>query len=879
MKLKLILRPELVEQLDQGLRYPLVLMIAPAGSGKSVLLEQWRAQFIAASNDHAVISIQIKAIHNEGDILFRELFEALKDLAGLWEAPFFNLFKNDQLVDPDNFIAVFCQALKNVESNLCLIFDDFHLVNDSRIHSTIATMISRLPGNVTLLISSRHYPLFSVARLKMEGLVLTLDGNDLKLNKDDLNQLNKSLGINNMPNEQMFRLIELTDGWLVGAKLALLAYEKSGPAALDTFTGSQPELLDYFAYEVLNKLRPSLRKFVLITAFCDSFNQMLCESIMQLDYTAAKLEAVRMQALFLSEDPNMPGWYRYHPLLREFLVKRLEIEEGQDYIYQLHAKAAVFFFDQGLLSRSIHHARESDRHTLYIQTLTQSCEMWLRRGDLLPMIEQLDEITDEELFEHSDLLIYKLFALSFSRRFNQAAYYLEALNKVRPASRLNKLVHYQYFFEHFLLLFQNEAEIQKHVTQDRSELKDFPTDITAFLKILDAYTLMCNGQLNQAFRMANEARAVLREISHDFFESFATPIIILCDRYLGRGVEAVTHMQQTFAPIREAKRTHCWINIATGTMVVEYEQNQLDKARQLNQELTPIIHRACATDAVAMVYMYGSRILHLQGYSAKAQRFLAQLERILLLGDYRRFASQVVHEKMRQAYSDGLHAECEAICKQYHLVSFGKQADTFASDHYEEWRERNTLALAYYLLSKSKFSQADELLGRLAEHLDALGIRTRALTARCNQSVIALRQGKHFKAMQSLKRNIKRYGLVCFSRSVFDEAPGLETLFAHALGEQTIELPALFLGLFGDLVKPENADEKQVQAHAILTQKELDIFELLAAGLNNTEISEQSGIALTTTKWHLKNIYNKLGVENRGAAMCLAHSMEATKGC
>ena len=84
-------------------------------------------------------------------------------------------------------------------------------------------------------------------------------------------------------------------------------------------------------------------------------------------------------------------------------------------------------------------------------------------------------------------------------------------------------------------------------------------------------------------------------------------------------------------------------------------------------------------------------------------------------------------------------------------------------------------------------------------------------------------------------------------------------------------MPVTFAEIFTDLLQAGSREGGSIKPEKILTSKELEIFELLAAGLTNADISKQSGIALSTTKWHLKNIYTKLSVANRSGAMMIAH--------
>lgn len=864
-----IVRQNLIDLLYRGCEYSLILSIAPAGSGKSILLEQFSNHLAKVSPSTLVLMFDISERHDDksGSCLFAQLFKAIKRIAPLWDEPYFNLFKDDREVETELLIDVFRQALTQLDFPLVIVFDDFHNLSSGQVQHTLEKLIYALPSHVTVVISSRYYPALSLTRMKTDGIALVIDSNDFKLSEDDLERLNKAIGAPQLDASQVVAVLQQTEGWFVGTKLALLALDKSNGTPMTVFNGSRSELLDYLGHEVIHRLSPGLKTFVLLTSVCQSFNRELCENAFGLDYGSAKLEEVRMQDLFLGADPNRQGWYRYHPLLREFLLKILEQENGIEYIQQLHLKASEFYLSIGDKTEAIYHARLSADQNYYLQILTQVCSDWFKEGDLEPIVRSLNDVSDELLNTHTSLLLYKLYALSFTRCFNQAAYYLEILKDIARCDSNTELTSYCRFFERILAVFQNDSEVEKYTLRKTKRQANTPVMVDAFNKLLDAYLLMCHGQLNEAFRVANDVLPSLQRMSHKFFESFATPIIILCDRNLGRGIEAVQETSKAFNPIRHGKKTPRWINLATAMMVVDYEQNQLDEAWKLGTELVPLVNHSCATEAVAMAYLYSSRLMHIEGDGAKAGRLLEQLERILSLGDYQRFCSQVIQEKIRQALVDAKQNECDLIFERYGLSEFMVKGEVQSSRHYEERRERLVLAAVYWLIAKTRYKQAIELLEELADALDLLGIKSRALVARSNCISIVFRQGHVESAIHSLTKLIERYGLVCFSRSVFDEAPGLADVFKAGIDLDKIKLPSLFRETFDSLLGTQRLSSHDVSLKHLLTGKEFEIFELLRSGITNESISQQSGIALSTTKWHLKNIYTKLGVSNRTEAV------------
>ncbi len=141
--------------------------------------------------------------------------------------------------------------------------------------------------------------------------------------------------------------------------------------------------------------------------------------------------------------------------------------------------------------------------------------------------------------------------------------------------------------------------------------------------------------------------------------------------------------------------------------------------------------------------------------------------------------------------------------------------------------------------------------------------------ALANLAVLQQLRGDPCQAVHILYRLIDSHGLASLNRIAYDEAPGLAALVQRAIEQQQLLLPESYLQLFQDVLQPPAtpAPPPAAPVPLSLTGKELEILALLREGLSNQDISQRTGIALSTTKWHLKNIFAKLGVSNRTAAI------------
>lgn len=867
--MKAISRLNLNKLLDKGLTYPLVLIVAAPGSGKSTFLNQWISSYSTQSDkDLKVIHFEAAAKFNVGDSLFEHIFDHLTSITPLWEASFFKLFKTDQEADKDTLIDIFIQGFNQIPHPIAIAIDDFHYITSKRIIDIFNSLINRLPPHITFILSSRKYPDLSISKFKLEERVLIIDDNDLKLDEEELSILNQLLCDSKIDEHRLQSLLTQTEGWFVGIKLALLAYTKDGDKALEGFSGTQPELLNYFAHEVVSKLEPKLKEFVLSTSICSSFNQELCDAINETD-NAFKLEQLTQHQLLITKDHNQTNWFRFHPLLQSFLLQCLEVEKGAEYIQSLHFKAAKSLLAQNKKSLAIDHARQSNDERFYCETLLTATNEWLKNGEFGPVIDVLNELTAKELSVHPHHHLNLIYALTFSRRFNQAGLQLDTF---KQKDRTQSEVDTMRFLRFLISLLQSDKELQNLRFPKNNITKSTPVDVIGFYLIIEAYNCLYNGLLNEAFRLATKAKQLLMTIDHDFFLSYANLILILCDRYLGRGIEAIELILSVFNPIKNGPKTPVWINIASGMAVVDYEQNRLEESLALGEQLIPLSSHLAMTEVIANSYIYSARISHILGNKNKSKRLLDQIERILSLGDYERLNSQIIHERMRQAVQESNGDVAEQLYKRYGLSDIVQQGVwDKQSPSYKEHKERLGLACVYALFAKGKFEAAADILNEIVIILDKQNLPSRAVIARSNLAMIAFRQNNTNAALMQLKRIIERYGLVCFSRTIFDEVPGLEKLFQHAFNEDSLSVPPIFKKIFASLFQQEGIEKELIQPAQRLTEKEKEIFSLLSSGLSNADISKQSGIALSTTKWHLKNIYSKLGVENRSSALMMAH--------
>lgn len=853
-----LLRNDLLQLLDHSQEVALTLLQAPAGSGKSTLLRDWRRA-------RPALRIALLTL-DPGDAdpvrFFRRLGQALRQAEPGFDTAFYNHLSAEIALPALSVAEALEQALAD-GPGLTLIVDDFQYASAPLVQAVFAQLLGRLPPRCHVILSTRQHPDFPLARLKLDHALLQIDSHDLRLEAGHVRQLASDMQLA-LAEGEVAQLLALTQGWMAGIKMVLLA-QRHGQR-LQGFSGHQPDLVDYFAHEVLRDLPPGLHDFMLASAILEYFDARLCDTVLERQDSAWQLEAIQARGLFLQEDPDAPGWYRYHPLLQDFLVQSLK-RQNQDRVCALHKATANTLLQRQRIDLALGHAQQCSR--LFFQPiLGKCCSLWLRQGDFTAIIRWVEPLPEEQVVGDSELIFPLVGALVFSRRFNQARYYLDALRNSgqspEPGSSADSMPR---FLEQLLLLFQNDSDFRLSPEQESALASCHHHDIRAFGLAVIAYHHLLQANLTEAMRFGQQAKEVLAQLGYEYLESYADLILILCDWHSGHLLAATERSEAFSQRCGQQRDNPAWINASVARAVVRYEQNRLEETRALCEELISKVSSACATEVIVYTYLTLARLLDIGGECRRASRLLQQLHSILKLGNYRRLTGHLALEEMLAALRHGQPGLVQRVASQHQLEQ--RMASQPPTLHYDEGSDRYGLATALYLRSEGRLDEAASLLQRLAEAARAGGVGARERVALANLAVLQQLRGEPCQAIHILYRLIDSHGLASLNRIAYDEAPGLAALVQRAIEQQQLLLPESYLQLFQDVLQPPAPPPPPAAAPVplSLTGKELEILALLREGLSNQDISQRTGIALSTTKWHLKNIFAKLGVSNRTAAI------------
>ena len=390
----LIPRAGLLSRLQAGVQSRLCLVDAPAGSGKTTVLTQWRA--IAGAGRVAWLSLE------EGDNDPRRFWTYVVEAMRIVE-PGVGVAALAALGGPsaDLYRAVLPGLLNElgaVGRPLFLVLDDYHLISDPSCHQTLGFFLEHLPAGVHVVLATRVDPPLPLARMRARGELAELRVPDLQFSDEEASELlNGSMGLE-LAADDVERLAERTEGWAAGLYLAGLSLRgRQDPSAfIASFHGDNRHVADYLATEVLARQPDTIRTFLLRTSVLERLSGPLCDAVLQTEGSAQVLGELERSNLFLIPLDDQRRWYRYHHLFAQLLGLELGHREG-GLVPVLHRRAAAWHRQAGNLDQAIHHAGAAGDFTEAAAMIARHWLGYWRRGRQATVARWLDGLPEEAI--------------------------------------------------------------------------------------------------------------------------------------------------------------------------------------------------------------------------------------------------------------------------------------------------------------------------------------------------------------------------------------------------------------------------------------------------------------------------------------------------
>jgi LuxR family maltose regulon positive regulatory protein len=424
-------RAQLVQALVAGAPTRLTLVSAAPGSGKTSLLCEWNAD---ATEVRPFAWISLESADNDPVRFWDGVLAALQTKApNVGCAAQASLHSPGTTVD-DHVLPLLINDLAPLAQPIVLVLDDYHVIENGRIHRAIELLIERLPDCAQVVIATRSDPPLPLSRLRARGQLTEIRAADLRFNLAEARTfLNEVIGLQ-LDADEIARLHERTEGWAAGLQLAGLSLRgrEDHRQFIDTFAGDDQQIVDYLGFEVLDSQPPELREFLIRSSVLDRLCGPLCAAVTGNPDAELLLRQLERDNVFVMALGSKREWYRYHHLFAELLRHELA-RLAPELVPELHRRASAWYRDADAIHEAIEHATAARDFAGSIELITTHWYEFLQRGRQETVGSWIDRLPAATVERDPNLCLTKAWLGVNSGRLDEVDRWIEAAGRAAGA--------------------------------------------------------------------------------------------------------------------------------------------------------------------------------------------------------------------------------------------------------------------------------------------------------------------------------------------------------------------------------------------------------------------------------------------------------------
>ena len=884
----LVPRPRLSRRLDRGAASRLMLVSAPAGFGKTTLLAEWLAAGPAGPAGQRLVAwLSLDRGDSDPASFWAYVIAALRTVApGVGESALAQLHAL-QRPPIETVLTALLNDLAVIAADIVLVLDDYHVIDAREVQDGMAFLLGHLPPRLQVVIASRADPALPLARLRARGELAEIRAADLRFTPEEAAAyFNEMMGLQ-LAEQDVAALESRTEGWIAALQLAALSMQGRADIAgfITGFAGNDRYVVDYLFEEVLQRQPDDVQAFLLQTSILGGLSGPLCDAVTGHGGGKAMLEALDRGNLFLVPLDDRRHWYRYHHLFADVLRARL-LDEQPGQVPDLHRRASGWYESNGEQPLAISHAlaardfeRAADLVELTIPVMARTRQEATVRGWLEKIPGEIVRVRPVLSALFAGVLLLSGELEGVEDRLRDAERWLDPAAVAHPGSRPSQSP----------MVVADEQEFRRlpgTIEMYRAGLAlargDSPGTIRHARRVLElapedddlrragasglmGLTLWGNGDLAAAHRAYSECAAGL--LRAGYVADVLGCAIALADIRIAQGRlgEAMRTYEQALQLVPEqggaVPRGTAGLHAGLSELYLERGDLQaairhLLKCQELGEHTGLPQHPYRWRVAMA-------RAREAEGDLSGALDLLSEAER-RYVSDFFPNVRPVPALKARVWIAQGRYGAA---------LDWARDQGLSADDDLSYLREFEHITLGRALVAQyqderaeSCIQQAARLLERLQRAAEAGGRTGRVIEILVLRAIAHHARGDVPAAFGFLERAVTMAEPEGYVRVFAEAGPALTSLLRAAAKQGTRRDYAR--RLLAAASGPERSSSRTDQALIEpLSERELDVLRLLGTELDGPAIARELMVSLNTMRTHTKNIYAKLAVTSRRAAV------------
>src|ERR671910_88561 len=888
---ELVPRPRLREALVRNEGRRLTLVSAPAGFGKTTLLSEWLEE--SSEDGRPVAWLSLEEADNDPARFLAYLVSALQSALGegIGEGVQASL-RLPEFPPVEAVVGVLINELSDVRDEVTIVLDDYHVIHSGPIHEATSFLLEHLPENVHLVISSRADPPLPLAKLRARDQVTEIRAAELRFTTEEATAFLKGVMGLTLSAADVATLEEVTEGWIAALQLAALSMRDREDVSgfVESFSGGNRHVLDFLAEEVLERQSEGVREFLLKTSVLERMSAPLCDTLTGRNDGQQMLERLEHENLFVIALDYERRWYRYHHLFADFLRSRLQREQPER-IRELHRRAAEWYEQNGWTFEAVRHAlaaQEYDRAADLVEYVAR--KMW-NRGEVMTLLGWLEALPEETRRRRPQLLLQYSAALLWVGQLDDVEPLVQEIERAVGVSEQGRDENLRPSADEPLrqVLLGGAAATRSWLAY----LKGEPHGAIALARRALEFLPETDLELRSfaAFRLAEAHRTAddLEAATAAFAETAELGRAAGHDYLVLRAMSRQAELQMARGRLRSADH----VLQRTLRFAVEQGGNSLPAIGEVHVIIGELLYEWNELKAAARRLKEGIRLAERMGQFETLVDGYVALSRLEMAQGAAESALESAREANSLAQRSGAGeaiVEAAAWNARLHLARNDSTAAVLELERIagvpavsvSMVRETEQIARARLTMARGEHEEALRLLEGLRQSTEAAGRTGKLIEILTLQALALWERSRRERALGTLTRALALAEPEGYVRTFVDEGAKVGDLLSATVEarqrghpDAAIRIPARYVAkLLAVLAQESAAPGASEQLSEPLSDRELEVLGLVAAGKSNGEIASSLFVSLSTVKTHINNLYRKLGARSRTQTIARARELD-----
>jgi LuxR family maltose regulon positive regulatory protein len=857
----------------------LAVVKAPAGFGKTSLAATWLERLQQGEN--ALAWLTIDSDDNEPAAFLFYVSHALQRARDKVGAAAIDLIQESFLINPRAIVSTLINDLADLEDEVYLFLEDYHWVTNPEIHETLAFFLKYAPSHCHVVLTTRAEPPLPLASLRAQNQLLEIDASALRF---DLQEAQNFLEIetpDTLDPSEVRLLHEKTEGWAAALRIVAstpIQSRQDFAQYVRNLSGTQRPIGTYLD-EMFDGLPREMVEFMLRTAILDRLCGPLCESLTGASSSGELLRSIEERQLLLSPLDREGRWYRYHPLLAEYLTQRLESELGNE-IPGLHQRASLWYASQELWTDAVQHAIAAGDSIRALEWISNCAMLLVKRGDLFTLLGWQRLFPAALMRSQPEIKLAIAWGMSLAMRPDEAMELAGEIERDSGASHSpdGEVIRCECeAIRSVAIILKDDSEAGLSIAQDCLRQSTDPWTANVASNVIRLGHLK-RGDLKKfyatpwiPYSLDDDRRNVFASVYYRCIQGMAEFQQLRIAAAVRYYLDAMRLAEQHVGPNSVAAALP-----ASLIARIRYEQGRLDEAESMLIDRMSLINAGTMLDCVLSAYFVMARIAVHRMNLERAHTLLELAENQGNTRGWGRLSAAAVLERARLCLSEGRIDEAAERVNRLERLAAAHPAPTNCA--WSDIHRYTALGRAYVASAEQRFDDAIPILDGLRHELDGARNLHFALRVETHLATVMFRAKQVAEALASFGGIVTSFARVGIYHTILDEGAEVGPLLAaYQKNAERTEGSSELMSYVSNLIAAWNSryqsEPQQIQTSAIaesLSAREGNILKLIAEGLSNKEIARNLAITPETVKSHVKHIFTKLNVEKRAQAVSRA---------